>query len=152
MKTEVIIEDYLSREEIQDIVKDELRILVKDSFRKEKLDTLIANSSYEIVWKAVDEEMDGNLIETIKTKTLDIINNLSSYSVFHKKDAWEHEDSKAYIYMQQAIEENKDLIFSMTKERIVTEIVKFVDTNYIQDCVNDLIYQIVEEKICGKSI
>ena len=152
MKTEVIIEDYLSREEIQDIVKDELRILVKDSFRKEKLDTLIANSSYEIVWKAVDEEMDGNLIETIKTKTLDIINNLSSYSVFHKKDAWEHEDSKAYIYMQQAIEENKDLIFSMTKERIVTEIVKFIDTNYIQDCVNDLIYQIVEEKICGKSI
>ena len=152
MKTEVIIHDYLSREEIQDIVKDELRILVKDSFRKEKLDTLIANSSYEIVWKAVDEEMDGNLIETIKTKTLDIINNLSSYSVFHKKDAWEHEDSKAYIYMQQAIEENKDLIFSMTKERIVTEIVKFIDTNYIQDCVNDLIYQIVEEKICGKSI
>ena len=152
MKTEVIIEDYLSREEIQDIVKDELRILVKDSFRKEKLDTLIANSSYKIVWKAVDEEMDGNLIETIKTKTLDIINNLSSYSVFHKKDVWEHEDSKAYIYMQQAIEENKDLIFSMTKERIVTEIVKFIDTNYIQDCVNDLIYQIVEEKICGKSI
>lgn len=152
MKTEVIIEDYLSREEIQDIVKDELRILVKDSFRKEKLDTLIANSSYEIVWKAVDEEMDGNLIETIKTKTLDIINNLSSYSVFHKKDAWEHEDSKAYIYMQQAIEENKDLIFSMTKERIVTEIVKFIDTDYIQNCVNDLIYQIVEEKICGKSI
>ena len=152
MKTEVIIEDYLSREEIQDIVKDELRILVKDSFRKEKLDTLIANSSYKIVWKAVDEEMDGNLIETIKTKTLDIINNLSSYSVFHKKDAWEHEDSKAYIYMQQAIEENKDLIFSMTKERITTEIIKFIDTNYIQDCVNDLIYQIVEEKICGKSI
>ena len=152
MKTEVIIEDYLSREEIQDIVKDELRVLVKDSFRKEKLDTLIANSSYEIVWKAVDEEMDGNLIETIKTKTLDIINDLSSYHVFHKKDVWEHEDSKAYIYMQQAIEENKDLIFSMTKERIVTEIVKFIDTNYIQDCVNDLIYQIVEEKICGKSI
>ena len=152
MKTEVIIEDYLSREEIQDIVKDELRILVKDSFRKENLDTLIANSSYEIVWKAVDEEMDGNLIETIKTKTLDIINDLSSYHVFHKKDVWEHEDSKAYIYMQQAIEENKDLIFSMTKERIVTEIVKFIDTNYIQDCVNDLIYQIVEEKICGKSI
>lgn len=152
MKTEVIIEDYLSREEIQDIVKDELRILVKDSFRKENLDTLIANSSYEIVWKAVDEEMDGNLIETIKTKTLDIINDLCSYSVFRKKDVWEHEDSKAYIYMQQAIEENKDLIFSMTKERIVTEIVKFIDTNYIQDCVNDLIYQIIEEKICGKSI
>lgn len=152
MRTEVNIEDYLSRETVQDIIKDELRLLVKESFRKEKLDTLIANSSYEIVWKAVDEEMDGNLIETIKTKTLDIINDLSSYHVFHKKDVWEHEDSKAYIYMQQAIEENKDLIFSMTKERIVTEIVKFIDTNYIQDCVNDLIYQIVEEKICGKSI
>lgn len=152
MRTEVNIEDYLSKETVQDIIKDELRLLVKESFRKEKLDTLIANSSYEIVWKAVDEEMDGNLIETIKTKTLDIINDLSSYHVFHKKDVWEHEDSKAYIYMQQAIEENKDLIFSMTKERIVTEIVKFIDTNYIQDCVNDLIYQIVEEKICGKSI
>lgn len=152
MRTEVDIEDYLSRETVHDIIKDELRLLVKDSFRKEKLDTLIANSSYEIVWKAVDEEMDGNLINSIKTKTLEIINSLSSYSVFHKKDAWEHEDSKAYTYMQQAIDENKDLIYSMTKDRITSEIVKFIDTNYIQECVNDLIYQIVEEKICGKNL
>jgi hypothetical protein len=142
---ELKIEDYLSEEEIKEIAKEEVTRQVRQAIRKDDLDRIISNSAYNFIWKAVDEQIDGNLIDIIKEKTIKIINELSSYCIFRQRDAWQNEDSKAYTYVQQAIEDNKEVIFNRVKESMMN-----INTEVIMDRLNDLIYQVIEDKLCGK--
>jgi hypothetical protein len=142
---ELKIEDYLSEEEIKEIAKEEVTRQVRQAIRKDDLDRIISNSAYNFIWKAVDEQIDENLIDIIKEKTIKIINELSSYCIFRQRDAWQNEDSKAYTYVQQAIEDNKEVIFNRVKESMMN-----INTEVIMDRLNDLIYQVIEDKLCGK--
>lgn len=144
---ELKIEDYLSEEEIKEIAKEEVTRQVRQAIRKDDLDRIISNSAYNFIWKAVDEQIDENLIDIIKEKTIKIINELSSYCIFRQRDAWQNEDSKAYTYVQQAIEDNKEVIFNRVKESMMN-----INTEVIMDRLNDLIYQVIEDKLCGKSV
>lgn len=142
---ELRIEDYLSEEEIREIAKEEIVRQVREAIRKDDLDRIITNSAYKFVWKAVDEQINGDLISLIRDKTINIINDLGSYCVFHRKDVFENEDSKAYTYMQQAIEDNKEIIFNKVKE-----IMMDIDKEKIMSEVYDIIYQVIEDRLCGK--
>jgi len=144
---ELKIEDYLSEEEIKEIAKQAVIIKVREAIRKDDLARIISNSAYHFIWKVVDEQIDGNLIDIIKEKTIKIINELSSYCIFRQRDAWQNEDSKAYTYVQQAIEDNKEVIFNRVKESMMN-----INTEVIMDRLNDLIYQVIEDKLCGKSV
>jgi len=144
---ELKIEDYLSEEEIKEIAKEEVTRQVRQAIRKDDLDRIISNSAYNFIWKAVDEQIDDDLITLIRDKTIKIINELSSYCIFRQRDAWQNEDSKAYTYVQQAIEDNKEVIFNRVKESMMN-----INTEVIMDRLNDLIYQVIEDKLCGKSV
>ena len=110
---EINIEDYLDRDEIKDIIKNQIRYIVERDAER-----LLTNSAYYVVFKAVDEALDNSAKEFIKAKAIAIINDLSEYSVFRKKDAWEKEDSIAYQVLQEAMNENKDLIKQKVREAI----------------------------------
>jgi hypothetical protein len=142
---ELRIEDYLSEEEIREIAKEEVIRQVREAIRKDDLDRIISNSAYKFIWKAVDEQIDDDLIDIIKDKTIKIINELSNYCVFRQRDAWQNEDSKAYTYMQQAIEDNKEIIFNKVKE-----IMMDIDKEKIMSEAYDIIYQVIEDRLCGK--
>lgn len=110
---EINVEDYLDRDEIKDIIKNQISYIVgKDAER------LLTNSAYYVVFKAIDEALDNSAKEFIKAKAIAIINELSEYSVFKKKDAWGKEDSIAYQTLQEAMNENKDLIRQKVREAI----------------------------------
>ena len=110
---EINVEDYLDRDEIKDIIKNQIRYIVERDAER-----LLTNSAYYVVFKAVDEALDNSAKEFIKAKAIAIINELSEYSVFKKKDAWETEDSIAYQVLQEAMNENKDLIKQKVREAI----------------------------------
>lgn len=110
---EINVEDYLDRDEIKDIIKNQIRYIVERDAER-----LLTNSAYYVVFKAVDEALDNSAKEFIKAKAIAIINELSEYSVFRKKDAWEKEDSIAYQILQEAMNENKDLIKQKVREAI----------------------------------
>lgn len=110
---EINVEDYLDRDEIKDIIKNQIRYIVERDAER-----LLTNSAYYVVFKAVDEALDNSAKELIKAKAIAIINDLSEYSVFKKKDAWETEDSIAYQVLQEAMNENKDLIKQKVREAI----------------------------------
>lgn len=111
------IDDYLSDEEKKQIAKEAFRDACmrrsKDDFER-----ILSNAGYDLVQKSVDEAMDGNMAEVIKTKSLEIINGLTAFSVFKEKDIWDKEESSAWKILQGAVRDNKTLLEEKVAEII----------------------------------
>lgn len=116
---EIKIEDYLDDNEIKDIIIYEFRESLKKHFTYEReIERILTNLSYNIVWSMVDKHFKYNASELIRNKVIDLINDLSEFSVFRQKDAWGKEDSIAYNELQKAMNNNKDLIQKKVKDVI----------------------------------
>lgn len=132
------IEDYLSENEIKEIVEEEFRDRIKELFRKEAATTrIISNLGYYNTFKII-EEVVPDFKELIKEQTKKQCQNISSYSVFRKKDEFRREDSLAQKYLEEAVEDNKEII----NEKVV-EILKKLNE---QDIANE-ICGLIEDKI-----
>lgn len=103
------IEDYLSDEEIKEIVKEEFRYKVKESIQRNGVTTWIANIGYQNVFEIINKEIP-EYESLVKEKTKEVIEGLSSYSVFRKKDLVDREDSLGQRYLEKAVEDNKEII------------------------------------------
>ena len=88
---DIEIKDYLNPEEIKEICKDALYQKIREDMRNLNVNDIIANISYAEVAAMVDTHLgeDNYCKKTIAQKTQQIIESLSSYSVFRKADAWE---------------------------------------------------------------
>ena len=77
--------DYLSDEEIKEIVIDELRKEARNHFCNEKEFTrILTNISYYELWKKIEEEVP-NSQDIIKEKVKEKLNEISSYDILRKK-------------------------------------------------------------------
>lgn len=132
MEIKINIEDYLNHDEIKNIIKHEIRYIVERDAER-----LLTNSAYYVVFKAVDEALDNNAKELIKQKAIEVINNLSEFSVFRKRDTWERENSIAYDILQEAVKENSNLIKQKIREIIENR-------DYEEDIKNAIDYYFAE--------
>ena len=145
---EINVKDYLSELEIKGIVEQELRYKIKQSFDLNNIERIFTNSAYGIVWEEVNKSIDYDMTEFIKNKVIEVINSLSNYSVFRDKGDYVYgrdKDSIAQEYLNQYVEENKNII----RDRVV-EIMQGLDGDTLRDQLYDLIYQVVEDRIIGK--
>lgn len=131
------IEDYLSDSEIKEIIKEEFRKAIRKSIDKNGVSTFIANLGYQNVFEMINEEAP-EFEDEIKTKTKEVIDNLTDYSVFRKKDLVDKEDSLAQKYLEEAVENNKD---------IIEKKVKFILNELDKADISYEIGTIIEEKI-----
>lgn len=116
MKTEINVEDYLSQDEIKQIVIDQVKSEVRELFKtEENAKRILSNLSYELVFNEIDKVIP-NSRQLIIEKTTSILNNIQSYSVFRNRDYGKA--SLAYELMEQAVRENKDLLNHKVKETI----------------------------------
>ena len=100
---DIKIEDYLSKEEIKEICKDALYQKIREDMRKLNVNDIIANISYAEVAAMVDTYVgeDNFCKKEIPQKVHRVIDELSTYTVFRKADAWERKNSIAYDIMQE---------------------------------------------------
>ena len=119
---DIEIKDYLNQEEIKEICKDALYQKIREDMRKLNVNDIIANISYAEVAAMVDTHLgeDNYCKKTIAQKTQQIIENLSSYSVFRKADAWERKNSIAYDIMEEECRAARPLIKKRV-EQIINE-------------------------------
>ena len=104
------IKDYISEEEIKDIIKDEIRRSVAYYMNTEaELSRIITNISYKELWKQIESEVP-NCETLLKQKTIERIRQLSSYDVFRRKDIYGVEDSLATKLIDECVKENKNII------------------------------------------
>ena len=119
---DIEIKDYLNQEEIKEICKDALYQKIREDMHKLNVNDIIANISYAEVAAMVDTHLgeDNYCKKTIAQKTQQIIESLSSYSVFRKADAWERKNSIAYDIMEEECRAARPLIKKRV-EQIINE-------------------------------
>lgn len=143
----VNIEDYLTDEEIKEIIKEEFRDKVKETLRNNGTTRWVANIGYQNVFEIINKEMP-EYENLVKEKTKEVIEGLTSYSVFRKKDLIDKEDSLGQKYLEKSVEDNKDIINNkvveifneLSKENIAYEI-----TNIIEEKIEKMFIEKVEE-------
>lgn len=130
--------DYLSDEEIKEIIIDELRKEAREHFCNEKEFTrILTNISYYELWKKIEEEVP-NSQDIIKGKVKEKLNEISSYDILRKKDEFNDSNSLAYDILEKYVEENKNIIEDKIKN-IFSELSK-TDLKYeIQDILENYI-------------
>lgn len=139
MNIEINIKDYLSEEEIKETCKETVRNCIREKLNREgDIQRFLTNSSYHFVWTAVEELSSGNMKEIIIKKIPEIINNLSSYSVFRSKNSWDEDESKGWTLLQKALSEAEPLI----KER-VCELINKIELCDLQEIINEKINNII---------
>ena len=100
---DIKIEDYLDEQEIKEICKDALYQKIREDMRELNVNYIIANISYAEVAAMVDTYVgeDNFCKKEIPQKVHKVIDELSTYTVFRKADAWERKNSIAYDIMQE---------------------------------------------------
>ena len=108
--------DYLSEEEIKEIIIDELRKEAREHFCNEKEFTrILTNISYYELWKKIEEEVP-NSQDIIKEKVKEELNKISSYDVFRRKGEFNNCNSLAYDILEKYVDENKNIIEDKVKD------------------------------------
>lgn len=100
---DIKIYDYLDEQEIKEICKDALYQKIREDMRELNVNDIIANISYAEVAAMVDTYVgeDNFCKKEIPQKVHRVIDELSTYTVFRKADAWERKNSIAYDIMQE---------------------------------------------------
>ena len=119
---DVKIEDYLDEEEIKEICKDALYQKIREDMRNLNVNDIIANISYAEVAAMVDTYVgeDDFCKKEIPKKVHRVIDELSTYTVFRKADAWERKNSIAYDIMEEECRASRPLIKARV-EHIINE-------------------------------
>lgn len=142
MKIELNLEDYLTDEEIKNACEKAIYTNTYNKLAALDIDTVIANSSYKIIWKVLDEKFDKNLEEILCKKCEDVINNLSAFSVFRNKDSFNSKKSVGQEILDQKVKESEGLI-----EKKINEIIESYDFNELKESIGDLVYQCIMDKL-----
>ena len=119
---DVKIEDYLDEEEIKEICKDALYQKIREDMRNLNVNDIVANISYAEVAAMVDAYVgeDDFCKKEIPKKVHRVIDELSTYTVFRKADAWERKNSIAYDIMEEECRASRPLIKARV-EQIINE-------------------------------
>ena len=119
---DIEIKDYLNQEEIKEICKDALYQKIREDMRNLNVNDIIANISYAEVEAMVDTYVgeDDFCKREIPRKVREVIDGLSTFTVFRKADAWERKNSIAYDIMQEECRAARPLIKKRV-EQIINE-------------------------------
>ena len=133
------IKDYLHQEEIKEICKDALYQKIREDMHGLNINDIIANISNADVEAMVDAYVgEDDFCKTeIPKKVRNVIENLSTFTVFRKADAWERKNSIAYDIMQEECRASRPLIKSRV-EQIINEY------NFPQLERNEIMYTIAD--------
>lgn len=96
------LDEYLSDAEKKEIVRAEFASVAKRKVQAD-FERIISNAGYDVVWKVVDEHFDGNAIEVLKAKVIDVIGTLTPYNVFREKDNYQRDKTVGQQMLDQAI-------------------------------------------------
>ena len=116
------VKDYLTPEEIKDICQDALYQKIREDMRGLNIYDIIANISQSDVAAMVDAYVgEDNFCKTeIPKKVRNVIENISSYTVFRKPDAWERQSSIANDILNEECRAARPLIKKRV-EQIINE-------------------------------
>lgn len=147
LNIELNILDYVSSEEIKDAVLGAIKssVAMQYSGQETELNRMVTDISYELVFEMVNKQFDGNLKQILKDKTFEIINDLSSYTVFRRKSEWEKEDSIATKILNEECANLRPIIKQKVEEIVdsypFNELRKDEIADVIHECIMNRLFE-----------
>lgn len=139
----VNIDDYLSDSDKKQIATEAFREACQARAHKD-FERILSNSAYALVGAEVDKALDGSMVDTIKSKAIEVINSLSSHTVFSPPNAWDREASQGWKHLQLAVNNSSDQI----KARVAEVIAEYNSSDLrglLEDRLVDAIIQKIKE-------
>ena len=117
MKPSEFIEKHLTREQMTEIAEEEFRKMCREYFERNQ-SVAIGNVIYPVVRKLVSEVLGEDADDLIREKAIEVIEGLSSYTVFHAPNIYDKQASPAWLLLQKVVTENKDALESAVQHHI----------------------------------
>jgi len=143
---EVKFEDYLSEEERKAIVADVFRENCVKAWAEDGGSRLIFNIAHDNVLKLVNDIIKGDVKELITAQTVEVINNLTEYTVFSKADKWGRGDSEGQKVLDAVILESKPLI-----RKRLESVINSLDEQEITEMLLEEAVSLIDKKSFGKN-
>ena len=129
MEVKITVEDYFSKEELRDIVEDEVRSyvggMVKDYFRINRYETFVKNVALGAYWQAVDE-LGEDTLGKVRRQVRKLIPELSIFSLIgHNYVNGKEVPTK----LQQVIDEESEKMRPEIQARIRAAYERAVDSD-----------------------
>ena len=144
-KFEINVRDYLSDEDILEIVKDEVRNSIRINDEK-NLTRIIKNASHYWFRDIVSEVMGENFNEKIEEQVKEILSKVSEYTIV-RDGSYGENPSKAYLLIQEYVEKHKSILENRVKEKIENlsefDVLSYDGREEIASSVSQAIYDVV---------
>jgi hypothetical protein len=111
------IDQHLTEGQKREIAVEEWRAMCREAC-KGNPERIIENIGHAVATKMVAEALGDDANEQIKAKAVDVIADLSVFSVFRKKDVWDREETPAFKVLSEAVKANSDLVNKKVRECI----------------------------------
>lgn len=109
MEHVINFEDHLSQEEMKEIARDTFRALCEKAWNEDH-ERLIGNAGHYLAQDIVSDRIDGDLSEVIAAQTLEVIEDLSAYTVFGGPSAWDKKESEGFKALKAAVRKHNEAI------------------------------------------
>lgn len=141
-KLEMKLEDYLTIDEIKDIIREEFATSVAKTLSKEtELTRIIGNIAHEIVFNEVGKYIPN--YKELLTKNVKQIMEKKDYrwEIFRCKDVWDREEGPGLTIIKETLNANKDAI----KKRIEDAINNFDINELCKDYLDKKMEEVADE-------
>ena len=134
MEMQIRVEDYLSKEEITEMIREQLCYAIKKDSER-----ILSNTAYSVVFDAVDKALDNKAKDIIKEKVLDCVNELSEFYVFRSANAWDNEASVGRNIIDKALVDNTSAIYKRVEGVINNLDIEGKIEERIEDSLEDIL-------------
>ena len=142
---EINFDEYVSFEERQEIVREVFKQHCLEKLKQDH-ERIFSNSAYDAVFNMVNDQFDGKAAEMVAKKTKEVIETLTTYTVFKTKDHWDKSESVGLKILNEALAENKGLL----KEK-VTKLIEAMDEDELTQTVIEQAREVIDVKLFGRN-
>lgn len=114
---DINVADYLSDGQMREIAIETWREMCREAC-KGNPERIIENIGHAVATQMVVDALGDDANEQIKAKAIDVIADLSVFSVFRKKDVWDRDETPAFKVLSEAVKANSDLVNEKVRECI----------------------------------
>lgn len=142
------IEQYLTDDEKKEIALRVFEEKLRTSFSTTEAERVVTNMAYELAEKLVSQNISKDFDDAIKSKLPEIIDGLSSYTVFSRGDdygAFRKEPTLAWKIVDETVKKHNARI-----EDRVLAVIDSIDKANLREEISIAIYKAVTEPTLGK--
>jgi|WetSurMetagenome_2_1015567.scaffolds.fasta_scaffold00711_62 hypothetical protein len=125
MELTINVSDYMSDEEIKDMIRDEIKSNIMHRTDND-IERVLSNMSYYMAEQFIDSLLTEEQKDKIRSKTKEVINGLSSLTVFHSASSYEKQ-STGYSIMEKACKDFESEIRNKVKDIIDKKVSKAIE-------------------------